>query len=267
MAHIGSHDPSPAPYPKSPESRRQVRRQQKKSGKGKGRQMREPSLAPSRPRTPEPQPSTSHATPPSSDGSTPRGRTRHPNPSPPSPIILRPTSLPPSQPTMASPSSSHHTASQRGSPQAGSAPATAPATAAPGPSYPAWAQFLTAPNPAMGSSMALAAGLAAPQDYPAPTAVPTMEVVIRMIWDTQQSIGVLSIAMGELTRQVNDLVQVQTQASAPAPMEHGAKATLSPLKCTLLCLVYCFLVLRHRLSVISVAEQCPARPSVVWTYC
>ena len=35
----------------------------------------------------------------------------------------------------------------------------------------------------------------------------------------------------------------------------------------LLCLVYCFLVLRHRLSVISVAEQCPARPSVVWTYC
>ena len=35
----------------------------------------------------------------------------------------------------------------------------------------------------------------------------------------------------------------------------------------MLCLVYCFLVLRHRLSVISVAEQCPARPSVVWTYC
>ena len=34
-----------------------------------------------------------------------------------------------------------------------------------------------------------------------------------------------------------------------------------------LCLVYCLLVLRHRLSIISVAEQCPARPPVVWTYC
>ena len=52
-----------------------------------------------------------------------------------------------------------------------------------------------------------------------------------MIWDTQQSIGVLSIAMGELTRQVNDLVQVQTQASAPAPGEHSAKATKSMVAC------------------------------------
>ena len=58
-----------------------------------------------------------------------------------------------------------------------------------------------------------------------------MEAVIRMIWDTQQSIGVLSIAMGELTRQVNDLIQVQTQASAPAPTEHGAKATKSMVAC------------------------------------
>ena len=229
MAHIGSRDPSSAPYPKSPESRRQIRRQRKKSGKGKGHQTRETSLAPDRPRTPELQPSSSHATPPSSDGSTPRGQTGNPNPSPPSPILLHPTSLPPSQPTMASPSSSHHTASQCGSPRAGSAPATAP-SAAPAPAYPAWAQFLTAPNPATGSSMASAAGLAAPQDYPAPTAVPTMEAVIRMIWDTQQSIGVLSIAMGELTRQVNDLVQVQTQASAP-PTEHGAKATKSMVAC------------------------------------
>ena len=57
-----------------------------------------------------------------------------------------------------------------------------------------------------------------------------MEAVIRMIWDTQQSIGVLSIAMGELTRQVNDLVQVQTQASAPTT-EHGAKATKSMVAC------------------------------------
>ena len=230
MAHIGSRDPSPAPYPKSPKSRRQVRRQRKKSGKGKGRQTREPSLTPSRPRTPEPQPSTSHATPPSSDGSTPRGWTGHPNPSPPSPILLCPTSLPPSQPTMASPSSSHHTASQCGSPRASSAPATAP-SAAPAPAYPAWAQFLTAPNPATGSSMASAAGLAAPQDYLAPTTVPTMEAVIRMIWDTQQSIGVLSIAMGELTRQVNDLVQIQTQAGTPAPAEHGVKATKSMVAC------------------------------------
>ena len=230
MTHIGSHDPSPTPYPKSPESHRQVRRQRKKSGKGKGRQTREPSLAPSRPCMPEPQPSTSHTTPPLSDRSTPRGRTRHPNPNPPSPILLCPTSLPPSQPTMASPSSSHHTASQRGSPQTSSAPATAP-TAAPGPSYPAWAQFLIAPNLATGSSTASAAGLAPPQNYPAPTAVPSIEAVIRMIWDTQQSIGVLSITMAELTRQVNDLVQVQTQAGAPAPTEHGTKATKSMVAC------------------------------------
>ena len=81
---------------------------------------------------------------------------------------------------MASPSSSHHTPSHCGSPRAGSAPATAPA-ATPAPAYPAWAQFLTAPNPAMGSSTVSAACLAAPQDYPAPTAVPTIEVVIRMI--------------------------------------------------------------------------------------
>ena len=51
-----------------------------------------------------------------------------------------------------------------------------------------------------------------------------------MIWDTQQSIGVLSLAMGELTRQVNDLVQVQTQAGAPTT-EHGAKATKSMVAC------------------------------------
>ena len=201
MAHIGSRDPSPAPYPKSPESRRQIRRQRKKSGKGKGRQTRETSLAPERPRTPDPQPSTSHATPPSSDRSTPRGRTGNPNPSPPSPILLRPSSLPPSQLTMASPSSTHHTASQRGSPRAGSAPATAP-SAALAPAYPAWAQFLTAPNPATGSSMASAAGLAAPQDHLTPTEIPTMEAVIKMIWDTQQSIGVLSIAMGDVTPQL-----------------------------------------------------------------
>ena len=78
--------------------------------------------------------------------------------------------------------------------------------------------------------MASAAGLALPQDYPAPTATPTMEAVIRMIWDTQQSIGVLSITMAELTRQVNDLVQVQTQTGTP-PMEHGAKATKSMVAC------------------------------------
>ena len=132
---------------------------------------------------------------------------------------------------MASPSSSHHTASQCGSPWAGSASTTAPA-AAPTPAYPAWAQFLTAPNPATGSSTVSAAGLAPPQDYPAPTATPTMEAVIRMIWDTQQSIGVLSIAMSELTHQVNDLVQVQTQASTLAPTEHSAKATKSMVACS-----------------------------------
>ena len=57
-----------------------------------------------------------------------------------------------------------------------------------------------------------------------------MEVVIRMIWDTQQSIGVLSITMAELTCQVNDLVQVQVQGGAP-PAEHGAKATKSMVAC------------------------------------
>ena len=62
------------------------------------------------------------------------------------------------------------------------------------------------------------------------TEVPTMEVVIRMIWDTQQSIRVLSIAMAELTCQVNDLVQVQVQGGAP-PAEHGVKATKSMVAC------------------------------------
>ena len=37
--------------------------------------------------------------------------------------------------------------------------------------------------------------------------------------------------MAELTCQVNDLVQVQTQAGAPAPVEHGAKATKSMVAC------------------------------------
>ena len=56
-------------------------------------------------------------------------------------------------------------------------------------------------------------------------------------------------------------------------MMESLQAMLAPceivfdVKDCMLCLVYCFLVLRHRLSVISVAEQCPARPSVVWTYC
>ena len=138
VAHIGSHDPSPAPYPPSPKSCHQLRRQQKKSSKGKGHQTRKTTLSPSRPCMPPPHPSTSHATPHSSDRSTPRGCTGQPLPSPPSPTLLHPTSLPPSHHPMAS-SSSHHTASHCRSPRPTSAPATAPAI---GLAYPAWAQFL-----------------------------------------------------------------------------------------------------------------------------
>ena len=205
MAHISSCDPSPAPYPPSPKSCHQLRRQWKKSGKGKGCQTRETSLEPDRLHMPPPQPSTSHATPHSSDGSTPRGRTGQPLPSPPSPTLLHPTSLPPSHNPMASPSSSHHTTSHCGSPRTTSAPATAPAS---GPTLPAWAQFLTAPNPATRASTASVAGLAPPAEHVPITEVPSIEAVIRMIWDTQQSIRVLSITMAELTCQVNDLVQV-----------------------------------------------------------
>ena len=203
MAHIGSRDPSPAPYPPSSESCCQLRRQWKKSSKGKGYATRDPSLNPDRPQMPPPQPSTSHTTPHSSDRSTPRGRTGQPLPSPSSPILLCPASLPPSHNLMASPSSSYHTASHHGSPRPTSAPATTPTS---GPAFPAWAQFLTAPNPATGASTVSAAGLAPPAEHVPITEVPTMEAVIRMIWDTQQSIRVLSIAMAELTRQVNDLV-------------------------------------------------------------
>ena len=227
VAHISLHDPSPALYPKSPESRHQLRRQRKKSGKGKGCQTRETSLEPDRPHTPPPQPSTSHATPHSSDGSTPRGRTGQPLPSPPSPILLHPAPIPSSHNPMASPPSSHHTASHCRSPRTTSAPAAAPAS---GPTLPAWAQYLTAPNPTTGASTASAAGLALPAEHVPITEVPTMEAVIRMIWDTQQSIGVLSIALGKLTRQVNDLIQVQVQGSTP-PAEHGAKATKSMVAC------------------------------------
>ena len=195
VAHISSCDPSPAPYPPSPKSCHQLRRQWKKSGKGKGHTTRESTLSPSRPYTPPPQPFTSHATLHSLDRSTPRGHTGQPLLSPPSPILLHPTSLPPSHIPMASPSSSHHTASHCGSPMPTSAPATAPA----GPALPAWAQFLTASNPATGASMVSAAGLAPPTEHVPITEVPTMKAVIRMIWDTQQSIGVLSIAMAELT--------------------------------------------------------------------
>ena len=239
MAHIGSRDPSSAPYPPSPESCCQLRRQQKKSGKGKGHATRDSSLNPDRPRTPPPQPFTSHATPHSSDGSTPRGHTGQPLPSPPSSILLCPASLPPSHNPIASPASSHHTASHCGSPRTTSAPAAASAT---GPALLAWAQFLTAPNLATRASTASAAGLAPPTEHVPIIEVPTMEAVIRMIWDTQQLIGVLSIAMAELTRQVNDLIQVQVQGGAPSA-EHGAKATKSMVACpkpvTFICLICC----------------------------
>ena len=57
-----------------------------------------------------------------------------------------------------------------------------------------------------------------------------------------------------------------TRCYSPEPEAGPSKQPITwDLK--VLCLVYCFLVLRHRLSVISVAEQCPACPSVVWTYC
>ena len=51
-----------------------------------------------------------------------------------------------------------------------------------------------------------------------------------MIWDTQQSIRVLSITIAKLTCQVNNLVQVQAQGGAP-PSTEGVKATKSMIAC------------------------------------
>ena len=208
MAHIRSRDPSPSPYPLSPESRRQKCRERKKSGKGKTRQTREFSLPPSRPKTPEPQPTSSHASPHSSDGSTPRGRTRQPAQSPPSPVLLQPTSLPPSHNpvTMASPSSSHHTASGHNSPRAStSAP---PTTAAPATTtLPQWAAYLAAPHPVSGETTAAQGGLNPPPGMPSYGSPPTMENIMQMIFDTQTSIGVLSTAVRELATRMNDLVK------------------------------------------------------------
>ena len=76
----------------------------------------------------------------------------------------------------------------------------------------------------------LVAGLAPSAEHLPVTDTPSIEAVIRMIWDTQQSIGVLSIAMAKLTCQVNDLVQVQAQGGAP-PSTEGVKATKSMVAC------------------------------------
>ena len=229
MAHIGSRDPSPAPYPCSPESRRQKRRERKKSGKGKGRQTREPSLAPSRPTTPQPQPPASHATPHSSDGSTPRGRTGNPAGPLVSPLALRPQSLPASHPPMASPQSSHHVPSGRASPRAStSTPPTAP-TAQPAATtqLPPWASYLGAPHPTTGSSTAAQAGLIPPAGMPTHNNPPSMENLMQMIFDTQASIGVLSTAVGELVARMNQILQ-----TGPLPAQvQSVKSTKSMVAC------------------------------------
>ena len=173
-------------------------------------------------RPPEPQPTSSHASPHSSDGSTPRGCTGQPAGSPPSPILLRPTSLPPSHNpvTMASPSSFHHHASGCNSPQAGgSAPATT--------TLPAWAAYLAAPHPVTGKTTATQGRLNPQPGMPSYGNPPTMENIMQMIFDMQTSIGVLSTAVGELAACMNQFIQNRL---APAQAQ-SVRSTKSMVAC------------------------------------
>jgi hypothetical protein len=99
---------------------------------------------------------------------------------------------------MASPHSSAYSAASHHSNTA-----STPAPVAPQPTLPTLASYLTAYNPTTGTSQVVAAGLAPPPKIPSYANPPSIEQVIQMIADMQQSIATLMVTIAELVQRVN----------------------------------------------------------------
>ena len=66
--------------------------------------------------------------------------------------------------------------------------------------------YLTTPNPITGATTAVQAGLAVPPGLPHYNNPPTTEMLMQMIFDTQQTISTLTVAVGELAAHVQNFV-------------------------------------------------------------